>query len=75
MANRVMVAVLGLGLVAGAANAMSQWWTPSGAKCPVFNDEASCKAWCAADAKRCGGSAQCQSQTGEGPPTECNDEP
>lgn len=77
MQNRLMMAALVLGVVAGApgAHGMSQWWAPKGASCPVFDDEASCKAWCAADAKRCEGTGQCQSKVGEGAPPECNDEP
>jgi len=77
MRNRVMLVVLAVALTAGAqgAFAMSQWWAPSGSKCPRFDTEESCEQWCAGSDKRCGGSGQCQQQVGEGEPPECNDEP
>ncbi len=72
---RVVVAVAILVGAAQGALAMSQWWVPSGKSCPVFNDENSCEAYCREDSTRCGGSQQCVSKIGEGPPPECNDEP
>jgi hypothetical protein len=72
-----MLVVMAMGIMADArgAFAMSQWWVPTGASCPVFDTESGCEQWCAADDKRCGGTGQCESKTGEGAKPECNDEP
>jgi hypothetical protein len=77
MRNRVTMLGLALGLTLGAqgAFAMSQWWVPTGGKCPAFDTEAACEQWCAGDDKRCQGTGQCESKIGEGERPECNDEP
>jgi hypothetical protein len=71
----VVMTALALGVWGQGAFAMSQWWAPTGASCPRFDTEAACEQWCAGDDKRCQGTGQCQSKTGEGEPPECNDEP
>jgi hypothetical protein len=57
-----MALVLAVGVP--AARAISEWWTPAGAKCPVFDSKEACMKWCAADQSRCGGQAECEFRTG-----------
>lgn len=50
--------VVGLTLAVPSAEALSEWWAPSAKKCPAFDSEEACEAWCAEVTTRCGGSAQ-----------------
>ena len=62
--SAMVAAVVALGLAPGVAHAVSEWWTPSGARCPVFDSANACQAYCAADPSRCGGSSDCAFRTG-----------
>ncbi len=58
------IAAAVLGLATGVAHALSEWWTPDGMRCPVFDTAEACQSYCSADASRCGGSSQCTFTTG-----------
>jgi hypothetical protein len=49
---------------AATANALSEWWTPAGSRCPLFDSSDACQAYCSADSSRCGGSSECTFRTG-----------
>jgi hypothetical protein len=64
LARATAIAVVASGLGAGVANALSEWWTPDGMRCPIFDTADACQSYCASDASRCGGSSQCSFTTG-----------
>jgi hypothetical protein len=61
---RVMLVVCVMVGSAATANALSEWWTPAGARCPLFDSSDACQAYCSADSSRCGGSSECTFRTG-----------
>jgi len=61
--SAILLAGLMLGAVPGA-HALSEWWTPQGKQCPVFDSEEACEQWCATHRQECGGSTQCSFSTG-----------
>jgi hypothetical protein len=60
----VTVAAIVLGLGVGVAHAVSEWWTPTNGRCPAFDTDQACQAYCNADPSRCGGATQCTFRTG-----------
>ena len=63
LARATAIAVVAFGLAAGVAHGLSEWWTPDGMRCPVFDSADACQTYCAADTSRCGGSTQCTFST------------